>query len=695
MPIEKLKSAWQTLLTKLEPLGGFRLYMLALFVIMFLAYDSQVWRMGFYYDDWEGVFLYKQNFSPTQIWEYFLTDRPFSSLVHILFNPLFGASSVAWHIFGLVLYWAAILLFVRMLLEIWPQRVPVIGWIGLLLALYPGITRQFVIRTSMPHYTAMLLFMLSLLLLVLAFKHPRQRAWLIITSILLGCMHSLLIEYFGGLELIRIFLLFYLYRRETGQALEALKISVLAWLPYLSIFIVFVGYKFLLLPRLQIGGEAPKHELKLLEQLALDPAGTLLNFANLVTQDITHAILYVWTLPITPGSIELNARAYSVSWALALVIAMLAVLVMEAWAHNTTPDDAREPFPGLIVATAFIAVLLGGLPSWAIGRQALGGMWSSRFLFGQIFGAVSLVVLAVAWLAGQNRRAALHITLALLLAGAFSLQFRTGNVYARDWDYQRNFFWQLKWRIPALAPQAFLVSPQSATALTVDYQMAFAVNILYAPGNNSTDSQHWWFNGPEELRGVMNAEPNARHFAGRTFRTIQFESDMDYAVPILGNLSRQCLLVADPVYKDTPLLGENEKRMFLTTHPQHILPDADLPMPTDVFGPELPHGWCYYFQKADLARQFQRWDQIPALWQQAQSAGQMPMFGNEYLPFIEANARLGNWPEAARLTEQANTRTIEMKPFLCGNWQRIIADTPVAPEKDQAWAQVNALLGCE
>jgi hypothetical protein len=68
------------------------LYAGTLLLVMFLAYGSQVWRLGYYYDDWEGIFLYKLNFSALQIWQYFLSDRPFSSLVHILYNPFLGAA---------------------------------------------------------------------------------------------------------------------------------------------------------------------------------------------------------------------------------------------------------------------------------------------------------------------------------------------------------------------------------------------------------------------------------------------------------------------------------------------------------------------------------------------------------------------------------------------------------------------------
>jgi len=690
----RINRVWELLLLKMERFDGFRAYMVALLVVMFLAYDSQVWRMGFYYDDWEGVFLYKQNFSNLQIWQYFLIDRPMSSVVHFIFNPIFGSSSIGWHILALLLNWGAILLFVKMLLRIWPKHVMVIGWIGLLIGIYPGISRQFVVRTSIPHYTSMFLFMLSLYLMVYSFQNKKRRKLWVFVSVLLGCLQTLLIEYFAGLELIRILILFYLVRRDENDLWPSFRRTILLWLPYASIFLVFLVYKFSVLPLIQLEGEKPKHAVKFITQFSRDPIETLYQYANLVVQDIVFASLYAWTFAVNPANIDLHSRAMIFSWITGIIIAIFSSLVIESWVRKTRDPGRKIPFPGLIIFMAIIAIFFGGLPSWLIGRQAAQGTWSSRFLFGQVFGVVSLVVLFIYWLVGSERRIMQHIALAVLLASSFSLQFQTGNKYARDWDYQRNYFWQLKWRIPALQPKAFIVSPKSALALTVDYQMAFAINILFSPGNNSTDSQHWWFNAPEELRSYIAGEIDSKRKVKNTFRTISFESDMLHAIPVLNVPARGCLLVVDPVYESVPGLLSNELPMFTTTHPEMILLEGP-PMPVDVFGKEPPRTWCYYFQKADLGRQYQQWENIVTLWAQAESLGYSPSYGPEYLPFIEAFAHKGDWKMSKKLTEKAAARTKDMFPFLCENWRRIISETDSSVSRDQAWQVLQTVMACE
>ena len=56
----------------------------------------------------------------------------------------------------------------------------------------------------------------------------------------------------------------------------------------------------------------------------------------------------------------------------------------------------------------------------------------------------------------------------------------------------------------------------------------------------------------------------------------------------------------------------------------------------EIFGAEPPHTWCYYFEKADLARQLQDWQSVLQLEKQAREHGFTPKFGPEYVPFIEA-----------------------------------------------------------
>jgi len=45
------------------------------------------------------------------------------------------------------------------------------------------------------------------------------------------------------------------------------------------------------------------------------------------------------------------------------------------------------------------------------------------------------------------------------------------------------------------------------------------------------------------------------------------------------------------------------------------------PGPEVIYGKQNTQTWCYYFEKADLARQYGQWDEIARLWEESQSIG--------------------------------------------------------------------------
>lgn len=677
-----------------EKIGIFKIYAATLFLIMLVIYDSFVWKFGFFYDDWEGVFLYKLNFSFKQIWEYFLIDRPFSAGLHYLFSSILGSSVVGWHILGLFLNWAAILFFVLTILEIWPEQVVAAGWIGFLLGVYPGISRQFVLLTSIPHYSSMFLFSFSLWVMFQSFRFPRYKIILTITAISLGLLQTLLIEFFTGLELIRIFLIYCSLCQRENTTRISIKLALFSWLPYSIIFPIFIFYRFVLLQAMQVNNNIPKHALKLLLQFPGNPLDTLAKYANMILQDFIHGTIYVWVLPVIPTEIELQSKSYVLSWIIGLVLGLSAYGVMLLWDKKNSNKNKKINFSKMILLIAILAVFLGGLPGWITGRQGINGRWASRFLFGQMIGMVPFIILIIIWFIGKDRRFYQHIIFTIILIGSISLQYRTQLDYVKEWEKEKNFYWQLKWRIPGLSSKAFLVSPKSTTLLTVDYQMAYAVNVIYASGYQKTNVPVWWFNGPEELRSVKESQPHSQREVGRIFRNIEFSSDMNYAVPIIYNSSRGCLMVADPIYQNAPLLDSSEQRMFLTSHPEMILQKENSVMPEDVFGVEPPHSWCYYFLKADLARQYKDWDSILQIWQQASGSKLEPGNGIEYLPFIEGYAMNGKWTEASELTKKSKILTEGMDKAICSTWKRLILLTPASKIREGYWNEIIKSEGC-
>jgi hypothetical protein len=176
-----------------------------------------------------------------------------------------------------------------------------------------------------------------------------------------------------------------------------------------------------------------------------------------------------------------------------------------------------------------------------------------------------------------------------------------------------------------------------------------------------------------------------------SLRTLKFDGNTSNGIAVLHQSGGACLRVLDTVYAYDPLFIEGQDILLPVSNPSRIIPDpAAQPPDPDIFGPEPPRTWCYYFQKADLARYEKDWDTVIALYKEAQRKGYSPEFGGEYIPVIEAYAQTGNWQKAYDLTLAAQEVSSGLKKMLCANWSRLgeipSADMNVVEQAKQSFA---------
>ncbi|MCJ7622107.1 MAG: hypothetical protein MUO76_01295 [Anaerolineaceae bacterium] len=115
---------------------------------------------------------------------------------------------------------------------------------------------------------------------------------------------------------------------------------------------------------------------------------------------------------------------------------------------------------------------------------------------------------------------------------------------------------------------------------------------------------------------------------------------------------------------------------------------------TDIFGPETVHGWCYYFEKGDLARQQGDWEQVASIADEAFALNDYPNDPSERIPFIEGYAHVGRWSRAVELSRDAYLTDL-LQPVLCRMWERIDENTEPSVDKDSALRTIRVELECE
>jgi len=116
--------------------------------------------------------------------------------------------------------------------------------------------------------------------------------------------------------------------------------------------------------------------------------------------------------------------------------------------------------------------------------------------------------------------------------------------------------------------------------------------------------------------------------------------------------------------------------------------------PAHLFGKEPAHTWCYFFEKADLARQNGDYAQAYALFKQADQSGFSPQDLTEWYPFIDSALHLGYFDEAAQLSSEIIVNDSVVKYGVCHTWQNFHAEQAADSEQQkQAEAQLS-LMEC-
>lgn len=634
-------------------------YPLVLFALGCISYLYQLPRMGFYWDDWQAVLLYQMN-DPKAISAYFAYDRPFSAWTYQILFPILPMNAGVWQIATLLFRVLGILALVYALHLVWPKRGWVLKWAGLLMLVAPAFASQPIALAFNQHFLTWLLFSTSILLTGLSLK-KRGLFWKLTPFAWLAtAAHLFTMEYFAGLEILRVVYIYLFVSAAETRKWAAVRKTALLWLPYALITSIFIYWRLMIYPD-QAPGLAPNDPI-LLNQFILTPLQGAIDLLTRAFKDIIHLLLTSWVDPISPAEIDFTAKATLFSWGVGFIVASLAAVIMYYSLDSKRSLDITDKFHARAILLGGAAVLFGGLPVWLMARQITEGRWSDRFSLAPLPGAILILVVLIDW--AVRTKVQKHILLAVLLAVSISFQMRNVNKYRLDWEYQRDYYWQLVWRMPSLESGTAIFSPNNPVDRLSDYATAFAVNVLFA-GKGISASVPYWFITPRYLdTDSLVAQPQQE--LRQDVRTIRFSGSTSAMVSVYYEPSVRCLKVLDEMYQLDPFLTKVDPAFYWLNHSARIQTSAGpIQPPTSIFGNEPAHDWCYYFQKADLARQNRQWQAVINLMTEASERGFSPAAGSELLPLLDSHLHLEQWDQAITVVDQILTIPGETGPAVC------------------------------
>lgn len=655
-----------------------------------LAFGLLIPKLGYFQDDWNYVFN-SYVFGPKGILDFLNYDgRPVASWVYILGFATLGYKPIFWHIAILLLRWLTATIFWKILQSIWPDN----GWqnltAALIFALYPFFTLQPLAVAYSMHWAGYLLFALSIYFMLLALK---KHFWVYMPlALLTQALHLFTLEFYSGIDLLRPVLIWFTLSASDLETREKLKTTFRKWAPYLGMFILYFIWRGFIYHAATQGRNTPK----LLVALLKSPLNTLISTINNVLQDLVLILISSWYKLIQPDNFDFSNSANLYIFGISVIsFGVFHFFFLRRGFSEEKSNHTSKYF--LIVG--IIALILSLLPVYIAGYviHIKNEPWNSRFSLGSFLGAALIITGLIGYVikASKTRWIVLSVVFALLIG--WHLHYT--NDFRWAWNKQVNFYRQLYLRAPEIAQNTAILSEGELFLYMGDYPTAYGINVIYTPKGNGFENSrvaHYWFFPLAEFYRNFNEYLNGKPFSATRAGT-SFNADPEGSFVISYEPEHgQCLWVMRPEYALSKSLSQNLRKLSTISYVDRI---HQAPKNPDSFllkylytKPE--HDWCYYYEQADLAYQYEEWNQVIQFWETAREAGLQPGNGFEYLPFIEAYAHTGDWGTARKMTRSSQKTMQGIEPLLCDIWSKLESDTSPSTEKEAAVSSVRQDLSC-
>lgn len=676
-----------------------------LLVVVLACYGLYARYLGFYWDDWsyawvrffQGLQGLKAMADPT---------RPMRAYIEAVLTTVLGVNPLAWQIYAILLRWIASLALWWFLRQVWRDHSRPIFMAALFYVVYPGFSQQSLAMVYHYYWFFQAVFYLSLGLMVWAVRTPR-RFWLGMTAALgLAALQLFSSEYLVGLELLRPIFLWMALATVVPQFKPRLGRTAAYWAPFLLILGVYLSWRVFVI-------KFPTYQPTLLAQIRQAPLQALLAWINTTGHAFEVVMVEAWgnTLQVTfPHS------RFALVYAPLVVLSLLGLLLyqnrLQAHPANPISTDPSRRYVGQFIGIGLVAILVAGIPYYVTGLTVQAHFDADRFSMSYLLGAGLLLAGLLELL--PNLWQTITLT-AVLAALAIGLQFYNSELFRNEADLQKTFAWQLVWRMPGLKPNTLLLSDDATFPYTDDEGLTYLVNWTYAPENRAyhfpvaldTISSRLGVMIPSLEKGqpIYQDYYLGNDFRGSTDQAVVLSFDPPSCLRVLNPAYDQGLLLL-PVFKvrngqilrlNAHVLPALTARALPLSNMDQILPDPDRSAapPAFILGPEPHTTWCYYFEKADLARQTGNWQTVANLGDEAFSSQTLPSDLSEYLVFIEAYARLGRWQDAEKYAQAVSGPAPVIDPALCAIWNRTGQAGPLSESGQSQLARMKQEFQCD
>jgi hypothetical protein len=655
-----------------------------IFLTTVITYGVSIPNLGYYHDDWFVLWSGEAR-GAESLMPLFSTDRPFMGVVYSVVYRFLEDTIINWHLYALLWRFIGGLAFFWILRLIWPDQKYLTTLMTVLFLVYPGFLSQPNANTKQNHLFGFGSALLSIALMFQAMKTSRQ-GWKIVCSLLsliLTANYLWIYEYMIGFEGTRLLLLGYVLFQNGVREFGMLAREILKriW-PYWVVTAGFLYWRVFIFEG---------------ERNATDVSGLagsyLSNFRFMsirllleTIKDFLDTSIFAWF--VEPYHL-FSLASYS-NLVFALVVA--ALVATSVWLYTSlfkkrwgTDVDEQET-PRLMKDFLWIgalSILFAISPVIASDRQVdLYDPYKSYGLH-PISGVVLFVMGIILMLQPRFRR----WVLVALVAISVSTQVLNADYWERYWEIQREMAWQLTWRAPDIQDDTLVMASISGGFNPQqDYEVWGPINLIYNPGSAKAPAIQAEVLNSDTAYSILKKDVKNNHV-----RDIRLHRDFNNLLLITYPSSVSCFHVIDgtlPVYSGTESLLVQQVGAY--SRVDRIISSGNAPVPPEtIFGAEPPHDWCYYYQKASLARQAGNWEEIGRLYDQVRELKLETDDKSEVIPFFEGLVNLGRYEDARSLYREEIKGQAEVRFPLCNT---LATDLGYPPEFGYDYEMIYGIL---
>ncbi len=647
-----------------------------------VAYGLLLPLTGFYWDDWPFAWI-AQFQGPKEFFPAFAAVRPFLSPIFFVTTSLIPPVPLYWQIFALVIRFASGLSAWFALKQIWPryQRQTLIA--SLLFLVFPGYSQHWVTFTHInQEWIPFIFYLLSFGFTARALRNrsttSRRDTIYALLLLIVGVFPT---EYFVSIEPLRFLFIWVILSAEVDDFWQRFVQTLKRWWPYLLIWLanaIWLAYFYTL-------GSYGSYDV----QVVREPL-TLVQAFSLLGDALWKAGFYIWGQVLVLTS---KAIVTPTSLLTFLLIGISFIFFLFYLTRSGFADSGTKTFaiPALLIG--FAGILLGRVPSLAAGLPLTLQSSFDRLMISMML-AASLFVAGLVELLIWNLKAKTFL-FALLIALGVGQQFFNANIFRRDWARQQDIYWQLAWRIPAMKPNTALLTDELYIDYETDLSFTGPVNWMYAPDYQGNDLPYALLFTQIRLGSASLPSLEKNTGMNLNMRTVSFQGSTSQAI-VIYMPKNGCLRVLDPACGDQVTYNQLPKLLvdaIPLSDPSRIVVDSP-EVPQLSFLKEPAHTWCYYLDRAELARQKGDWELVIHLIDEATSLGYQPEDALEWLTYIEAQAMMRNIDIAQKVSMDALARDNGVRRGLCQLWKRIQADGRARGETNPRVEQVLSTFQC-